>query len=151
MGKRKDVPGQLGFDFEALSVDTSPASLAALERQISIAVSDILHAEERSRTVIAAEMSDLLDDEVSRAMLDAYASQAREGHKVPMSRFFALVAVTNRHDVLDRLVRHIGGAVLVGEQIKTARLGDIDRRIEALKKERREIAIDAPIITRRRG
>jgi len=151
MGKRKDAPGQLGFDFEALTVNTAPASLAALERQISVAVSDILHAEERSRTVIAAEMSDLLDDEVSRAMLDAYASQAREGHKVPMSRFFALVAITNRHDVLDRLVRHIGGAVLVGEQIKTARLGDIDRRIEQLKRERREVAIDAPIIPRRRG
>ena len=151
MGKRKDVPGQLGFDFEALTVDTGPASLAALERQISIAVSDILHAEPRSRTVIAAEMSDFLDDEVSRAMLDAYASQAREGHKVPMSRFFALVAVTNRHDVLDRLVRHIGGAVLVGEQIQTARLGDIDRRIEQLKKERREVAATAPVIHRRRG
>jgi len=153
MGKRTAKPdaNQLGFDFELCLPSAGPAMLAGLERQISAAVGEILHDETRSRGVIAAEMSELLDEDVSRAMLDAYASPAREGHKVPMSRLFALVYVTNRHDVLDRLVRPIGAAVLVGEEIQTARLGDIDRRIEKLKKERREIATRAPVIKRRRG
>lgn len=152
MGKRAERfnPDQIGFDFDLPARSTALASLAGLERQISQGVSDILHGSARSRTVIAAEMSDLLDEEVSRPMLDAYASPAREGHKVPLSRFLALIAVTNRHDVLDRLVRQIGGAVLVGEEIHTAQLGDIDQRIEALKAERRAIAARAPVIRRRR-
>jgi hypothetical protein len=152
MGKRADRfnADQIGFDFDLPVHDGATAMLAGLERQICAGVSDILHGETRSRTVIAALMSDLLDEEVSRPMLDAYASPAREGHKVPLSRFLALVAVTNRHDVLDRLVRQIGAAVLVGEEIHTARLGDIDQRIEKLKAERREIAARAPVIRRRR-
>jgi hypothetical protein len=57
-------------------------------------------------------------------------------HKVPMSRFFALVAVTERHDVLDLLLRQIGAAVLVGEEIYTAQLGHIDRKMAELKEQR---------------
>lgn len=152
MGKRADRsnPDQIGFDFDLPERSVEFAALAGLERQICAGVSDILHGVTRSRSVIAAEMSDLLDEEVSKGMLDAYASPAREDHKVPLSRFLALISVTNRHDVLDRLVRQIGGAVLVGEEIQTARLGDIDRRIEKLKAERREIAAHAPVIRRRR-
>jgi hypothetical protein len=68
-------------------------------------------------------MSDLLDEEVTRFMLDAYASEAREGHNISASRFLALIAVTNRHDILDHILRRIGAAVLVGAEIATARVG----------------------------
>lgn len=153
MGKRADRlnPDQIGFDFALPERRSAPASLAGLDRQISVAVSDILHGETKSRTVIAAEVSDLLGEDVTKAMLDAYASPAREDHRMPLSRFLALVQVTNRYDVLDRVVRAIGAAVLVGEEIETARLGDIDRRIEALKAERREVARLALPIRRRRS
>lgn len=146
MGKRKVSPDQMGFVFDPPEVASMAAELAGLERLISGAVSDILHADSRSREAIAGEMSRLLDEDVSRAMLDAYASAAREGHKVPMSRFLALIAVTDRHDILDRLLRPIGAAVLVGEEVHTARLGHIDRAIAKLQAERKQIAGVAPLM-----
>lgn len=150
MGKRKPNPDQLGFAFEPPAPARMPAALAGLERQISQAVSTILHDEERSRAVIAAEVSELLGEDVSKEMLDAYASPAREGHKVPMSRFLALVAVCDRHDVLDLLMRPIGAAILVGEEVHTARLGHLDRQIERLQEERRKIKARAPLLRERR-
>lgn len=146
MGKRKDHPDQIGFTFDPPQLASVAAELAGLEAQIAAAVSDILHGDERSREAIAAEMSMLLSDDVSKSMLDAYASAAREGHKVPMSRFLALVAVCDRHDILDRLLRHIGAAVLVGEEVHTARLGHLDRQIAGLQAERKKVAAAAPLI-----
>jgi hypothetical protein len=147
MGKRTaSHPGQLGFVFEPPQPASTPAALAGLERQVSAAVADALHGDERSREEIAARMSELLGEDVSRAMLDAYASPAREEHKVPMSRLLALIAVTDRHDLLDRLLRPVGAAVLVGEEVHTARLGHLDRQISKLQEERRRIASQAPLI-----
>lgn len=152
MGKRKAKPNpdQLGFVFDPPAAASMPGELAGLERQVSMGVSDILHEDPRSREEIAAKMSELLGEDVSRSMLDAYSSPAREDHKVPFSRFVALVSVCNRHDVLDRLVRKIGAGVLVGAELHTARIGDIDRRIEQLRAEKREVSKLAPVIKRRR-
>ena len=146
MPKARPHPGQLGFDFSAPAPARGIAALAGLERRICATVGTVLNSDPRPREVIAAEMSVLLDEEISRAMLDAYASPARADHRVPMSRFFALLTMTGRQDLLDPLLREIGAALLVGEEVHTARIGHIDRQIEKLKEERRRIAGSAPLI-----
>lgn len=146
MPKAKAHPGQLGFVFEAPSPASAPAQLAGLERQICRTVGTILASDPRSREVIAAEMSVLLDEDVTKSMLDAYASPAREEHKVPMSRFFALVAVCARHDLLDPLVRQIGAALVIGAEVETVRIGHLDRLIEKLTNERKQLRGSAPLI-----
>lgn len=146
MTRKQANPNQFGFVFDPPRPASAPAELAGLERQVSRAVSAMLKDDVRAREVLAAEMTLLLEDEVSRHMLDAYASPARPEHKVPASRLFALVAVTNRFDLLDQVLRHIGAAVLVGDEVHTARLGQIDRKIAELTAERKRIAAQAPII-----
>lgn len=146
MPKAKAHPGQFGFVFDAPKPARGAAALAGLERRICGMVGTILNSDSRSREVIAAEMSVLLDEDVSRAMLDAYASPAREGHKVIMSRFMALIAVSDRHDLLDGILREIGAAVLVGQEIHTARIGHIDQQIARLREERQRLAGQAPLI-----
>lgn len=146
MAKAKPHPGQFGFDFEVPRPATGVAALAGLEAQICGAVGVILNSDPRPREVIAAEISVLTGEDISRAMLDAYSSPARGGHKVPMSRFLALVQVTNRHDVLDQLMRPIGAAVLVGEEVHTARIGQIDAQIARLNEERKRLKTSAPLI-----
>lgn len=146
MGKAKAHPGQLGFAFEEPCLPSRPGDLAGLERLISSTVGTILNTDDRSRTVIAAQMSDLLDEEVTRAMLDAYASPAREGHKVPMVRFLALVAVTGRQDLFDPILRRIGMAGLVGPEVHTARIGQIEAQMSRMKEELRRLKRSAPII-----
>ena len=146
MPKAKPHPGQLGFAFEAPVSPSRPAALAGMEQRICSTVGTLLNSDSRPREIIAAEMSVLLAEEISPRMLDAYASPARAEHKVPMSRFLALIVVTGRHDLLDPLMREIGAAVLVGAEVMTARLGQIDQTIAQLTDERSKLAAIAPLI-----
>ena len=146
MPKAKPHPNQLGFAFDPPGLPSQAAALAGLERQICSAVGAILNSDPRSRFAIAAEMSELLDETVSKEMLDAYASPAREGHKVAMSRFMALVVVTNRHDLMDPLLRSIGAGLLVGEEVHTARIGRLELLIAEAQRELKAVKNKAPLI-----
>ena len=92
-------------------LDERAGVLAGLEQEIAETVGTILASTPMSRFEIAARMSELLGEPISKLMLDAYASRARTDHKMPMSRFFALVLATKRHDLFDPLVRRIGAGL----------------------------------------
>lgn len=146
MPKARAHPNQLGFTFAEPVAREGAAGLAGLEAMVCRTVGSILASDSRPREYIAAEMSILLDEDVSKSMLDAYSSPARADHKVPMSRFLALVQVTKRHDLLDPILREIGAAILIGAEVKTARLGQIDREIARLREEQKKLAAHAPLI-----
>lgn len=146
MAKAKAHPDQLGFLFKAPAPASGDASLAGLEQRICRTVAKILNSDGRSRELIAAEMSRVLDEDITRAMLDAYSSPAREGHKVPASRLFALLAVTGRHDLFDPIMREIGAALLVGEEVHTARIGHLSQKLRELQAELKELQRTAPVI-----
>ncbi len=146
MPKARAHPGQLAFDLDAPAMATGPAALAGLEARICATVGVILASCGKPREVIAAEMTVLLGDEVTKAMLDAYASPARTEHKVPMSRFFGLIAVTARLDLMDPLVREIGGSLLIGPEVHTARLGHLRQQQRAIQNEIKALEQTAPLI-----
>lgn len=150
MAKTRASANQFAFTFDAPQPATLPAALAGIDARIARTVSEILKNDDRDRTVIAAEMSVLLSYEVSKAMLDAYASPARDEHNISFSRMLALISVTNRFDLLDRETRPIGAAVLVGEEIFTAEIGHIDSEISKLQQRKKDLARLAPTITRNR-
>lgn len=143
MGKAKAHPGQLPFDFAAPAPAKGVAELAGLERQICELVGTVLASDPRSREEIAGAMSAVLNDHVTKAMLDAYSSGARPDHKVPASRLFALLVVTDRQDLLDPIMRKLGAALLVGDEVKTARLGQIETLMNQLKDEQRRLRAEA--------
>jgi len=131
-------PDQLGFTFDPPQPAHEEADLAGLGRVVAAGVGRALREEPRSRFEIASAMSRLLDEEVTKWMLDAYASEARDQHNISAERFFAFIAVTNRFDILDHVMRRIGAALLVGEEIALARAGHLRAQIEALKEELKE-------------
>lgn len=135
---------QLGFVFDPPVPAQAPAELAGLGRIVAGVVSAALKGDARSRDEVAGAMSALLDERVSVDMVNAYASEAREQHSIPLHRALALIAVTDRHDLLDTLVRRIGAALLVGEELRLARLGHLkaqrDRIDEEVRRLRREVA-----------
>ena len=150
MSKTRASANQFAFTFDAPQPATLPAALAGIDARIARTVAEILKHDDRDRTVIAAEMSVLLSYEVSKAMLDAYASPARDEHNISFSRMLALISVTNRFDLLDRETRPIGAAVLVGEEIYTAEIGHIDSEIEKLLRRKKDLKRINPTITRNR-
>ncbi|MEM6265922.1 MAG: hypothetical protein AAF494_01835 [Pseudomonadota bacterium] len=135
MGKAKAHPDQIGFDFSAPSPAKGVAELAGLERQINELVGTMLNTDPRVREVIAAEMSVLLDDRVSREMLDAYASPARTDHKVPASRLLALAVVTDRQDLMRPVLGKAGIGALIGAEVDIARIGQLERGIAEARDE----------------
>ncbi len=150
MSKRRPAydPAQMGFAFEAPECVTAEAALSGLEKVVASAVARILKDDPRSRYEVAAGVSALLDDDVSKLMLDAYASEAREGHNISVGRFLALIAETQRYDVLDDLVKRIGCKLLVGEEVFTAELGHVRTQIERLQARERVLKRVAPEIKR---
>lgn len=150
MGKRRSDPGQLAFGFE-VPTPALAGSLAGDDARVSRMVADILHGDPRPREIIAAQMSVMLGAEVSKAMIDAYASPGRVDHSISYSRMKALVAVTTRHDLLDRDLRGIGAALLVGEEIRTARLGHLRARKAEIEAEIRAVERNVQPIHRAQG
>ncbi|MFC3442575.1 hypothetical protein ACFOKF_15475 [Sphingobium rhizovicinum] len=148
MAKPRASIDQFAFTFDAPAPATQPAALAGSDAQIAGMVSEALKNQDRG--LIAAKMSILLDEEVSKHMLDAYASPARDGHNISFARLRPLIAVTNRFDLLDRELRPIGAAVLVGDEIYTAEIGHIDSEIAKLQQRRKDLARLHPTITRNR-
>ena len=150
MAKTRASIDQFAFTFDAPQPATLPAALAGSDARIARTVAEVLKNDDRDRSVIAAEMSVLLSDEVTINMLNNYASPAQAQHNISFSRMLALIAVTNRFDLLDRELRAIGAAVLVGEEIYTAEIGQIDSEIEKLLRRKKDLKRINPTITRNR-
>lgn len=148
MGKAKAHPDQIDFCFDAPPVPSGEAALAGFEKRTNVFVGEMLNSDGRDRYEIAAEVSKLLADEVSKTMLDAYASPSREDHKIPHSRLMAIVVVTQRYDLFDRHLRETGCGVITGRELETAELGSIEQEISALKAKARDLRRTAKPIRR---
>jgi hypothetical protein len=150
MNKRRPLidASQLGFTFEPPMPARRDADLAGLDRMIAASVGVALKEDARSREEIAGAMSALLAEPVTKMMLDAYASEARGDHNISAARLLALVAATERYDLLDPMLRRIGAAVLVGEELHAARLGSLQAQKRALDAEIRKYQAAAQPITR---
>lgn len=72
--------------------------------RMSAAVAKTLADDGRSRAEIAKAMSGLIEEEVSKTILDAYASQSKD-HSIPAVRLAALIAVTGDPRALNELLR----------------------------------------------
>lgn len=141
---------QMAFSFE-VAAPPRDADLAGLDRVIASKVARALKDDVRSREIIAAAMSELLNEEVTRWMLDAYASPARDTHNMPTHRFLALITVTGRIDLLDQAMRRIGCAALFGEEMAAARLGHLQAQRAAIDEEIKQARQSAKPISRGHG
>lgn len=139
MPKAKAHPAQLGFEWNVPVPARGEGALAGFERRVNALVGTILASDPRSRYDIAARMSELLDEDISKSMLDAYSSPARDDHRVPFSRLAALVIVTDRQDLLRDIMGTLGVSLLIGAEVETARIGQLEQMIERARREVREI------------
>jgi hypothetical protein len=150
MSKRRPAlhPDQLDLAFGVPEAASSDGALADLPRVIASAVAVILKDDPRSRFEIAGEISRLMDEDVSKLMLDAYASEARDGHRISFDRFLALVAATGRYDVLRSVMRRIGVGLLVGEEVFLAEIGHLQAEIRDREQRLRMLRAEAKPMNR---
>lgn len=154
MTKPKRPPSDLQMEFgfgvpERVSTDGSLADLGAMTAR---AVGEVLKGDPRSRFDVAADVSRLSDADVSKWMLDAYASPARDGHTVSFERMLVLIAATGRYDLLRPMLRRIGCDLVVGEDVYLTEIGHLEaekRLIEARLRQVKSVA--APMQSGRRA
>ena len=100
-------------------------------------MSEILKSSDLDRYEVAARMSRLSGDDVSKNMLDAWASPARADHNLPFYRAALLEEVCASHALTDWQVTLRGGRVAYGRYALNAELGRLERmRDEAARKAR---------------
>lgn len=107
--------------------------------QVSELVSDLLKGSELDRYEIASRMSRLSGDDVSKNMLDAWSSPARDGHNLPFYRAPLLEEVCETHMLTDWLVAIRGGRVAYGRDALLAELGRLERQRDESARKVREL------------
>ncbi|MCF6763806.1 MULTISPECIES: hypothetical protein [Pseudomonas] len=107
--------------------------------QVSEMVSDLLKGSELDRYEIAARMSRLSGDDVSKNMLDAWSSPARADHNLPLYRAALLEEVCASHLLTNWQVHLRGGRVAYGREALDAELGRLSRVAADATRKAREL------------
>ncbi|MDM8181287.1 hypothetical protein [Marinobacter salarius] len=107
--------------------------------QVSELVGSILKSSPHDRYEIAAQMSRLSGDDVSKHMLDAWSSPGRSEHNIPLYRVPLLEEVCQSHAFTDWLVHLRGGRVAYGREALAAQYGKMHRMKDRLQQEMREL------------
>lgn len=140
MPKRDRVTPDLFKDWQPpqVAVDlTGPRPQGgSLRSRISRAVSQALSDCDIPRDQVARGMSDYLGEDVSKNMLDAYASQAREGHTITLERFIALIEVTGQTGLLGFVAEGFGLVVVPAKYSSLIELHFIDEQMATLEARR---------------
>lgn len=103
-----------------------PASMD-YRAQVSALVADMLRAADCDRHDLAARCSRLTGTDVSKHMLDAYASEARDTFNLPFWFAPVLESACASHDISNWLAGIRGGRLLVGRDALMAELGKLER------------------------
>lgn len=142
--KRDSLTGDLFRDYQPQPVverfDADAVQSWSLAGRLSKAVGLTLAECEMDRKDVARAMSDFLKDEVSKASLDAFASQAKE-HSISALRLAALVAVTGDPRALNALLED-QGLIVVPQKYEALLRREKARELRE-RAEREEQAADA--------
>lgn len=84
----------------------------SLRQQIALGVAETLKSASKSRDEVAEDMATYLGEEVSKNLLDAYASQAREEHVISLLRLIALIHATGDLRILQMIAELFGHSVV---------------------------------------
>ncbi len=107
--------------------------------QVSELVAELLKGSPLDRYEIAAQISRLSGDDVSKNMLDAWSSPARTEHNLPLYRAPLLEAVCQANLLTDWLATQRGGRVAYGRDALNAELGRLERIKEEANRRSRDL------------
>lgn len=107
-----------------------------LNVQIARVVAHACQQSGKTREKIAKEMSAYLDQTITVNMLDAYASPARENHKITLERFIALLDATECYGLLAFICQFVGFVAVPERYADIIEIWRNDREIEERQRKR---------------
>lgn len=118
-----------------------PAPPAPLPGALSIGpalrhlLADLLKSCPRQRFEIAAHMSELTGQDISKHQLDSWTADSREGWRFPLEYLPAFEVAVQTHQITSWLAALRGCKVLVGKEVLDAEIGKLERfKEEAARK-----------------
>ena len=120
----------------AVAFDEREVRAASVATRIARGIGAALRACGQTREQVAERMGVYLGKPVSRAMLDAYASEAREEHVISVPRFLALLHATRDRRLLELLAEPCGGAVVERRHLALITAAQLREREDELRRER---------------
>ncbi|WP_374499135.1 hypothetical protein [Zoogloea sp.] len=114
--------------------DPKPGALA-VGLPLRHLLSDLLKASPLSRFDVAARMSELTGQEITKHQLDAWTAESRDGWRFPLEYLPAFEVAVQTHDITAWVADLRGCKVLVGKEALDAEIGRLERaRDEASKR-----------------
>jgi len=90
-------------------------------------LSDLLKRCPQSREIVAARMSELTGDAITKHQLDAWTAESREGWRFPLEYLPAFEVAVETHQITTWLADLRGCKVLVGKEALDAEIGKLER------------------------
>lgn len=113
-----------------------PGALA-IGPQLRALISEQIKGSPLSRFDIAARMSELTGQEISKNQLDAWTAESREGWRFPLEYLPALEVTLETHTIMAWLADLRGCRMLVGKEALEAKLGKLSRMREDITQQER--------------
>lgn len=132
------TPGQLSLlDWTppeaTVRFDDVQVRAATIEARIARGISTALKESPLDRAEVASRMTEFLGQRVTKNMLDAYASAAREDHPITIARFVALLHATRDRRLLELLAEALGWAVIDRKMLPLIELAQINEKQRELQ------------------
>ncbi len=104
---------------------------------------DIKHAvDEHGRSLtrfdVAAKMSNILDKEITKSMIDNWTAPSHSGHNIDLDELVAFSMVTRGHRAVNARFRPAGLFALPGPEALRAEVQRLDEREKEIKHEKRK-------------
>lgn len=109
---------------------------ASVAASIARAVAATLRDCGLPRDQVAERMSAYLGERVSKAILDAYASEARREHAIPVTRLIALMHATGDRRLLQLIAEPLGWAVIEARHLPLIEVAAIREHEDELRRRR---------------
>lgn len=126
----------LTLDLFEVPIPRSPMPGAlAVGHALRSLLSDLLKSSPLNRYEIAARMSELTGQEITKHQLDSWTAESREGWRFPLEYLPAFEVAVQTHDITAWLADLRGCKVLVGKEALDAEIGKMERlREDAAKR-----------------
>lgn len=108
---------------------------ATISGTVSRAIAQALRECPLDRAEIARRMSTFLGEQVSKTMLDAYASQARDEHRINVPRLLALVHATGDLRLLQVMAEPFGCSVIENKWLRWIKVGQLAETRDKVNRE----------------
>lgn len=115
-----------------------PSGSFDIDRQFREAISATIKGCPRSRYEIAARMSELIGQEITKTTLDSWTAESKDGHRFPAIFLSAFCEATGSSEPLKILGRLVGVFVMPGPEALRAEIQKLEEEIAKRQAEKKK-------------